>query len=414
MQDVHAALETCRMLEHPLQVLAEVSSSLSEFTARLQAKARAATLHFGLNSLPSELLAYIIELACEYPMLPDHVKYSSVNRRFREIVIAHSKLWTYISNEQSNSFRALQLSRSGDHGIFVKFVISRRPSRLCDCEREAICERCASFLTSIKRNTRRWQFFRLAVDHGDIGNGQTIVWPLRKLKKLKLPKLEHVVICPAAPFLNFRKIFSSWSMPKLRAIDCFPEFLGGVTDRLGVTSLNVDFHEFAHASQPMTTHADTLLKALSPPAMSNLKDLTIKFSSYDMSYEPRIARPAASVPLPNLRSLTLGKCHFPPLVDILIDHILSRLDMQFLQSLSFMLDVGVRGDDDIILLQWLEDQRFKYLADVHVTLREHDKEASKMMADIDERIKGAFLPSVDEQFGIDTCISIPRLSITKL
>jgi hypothetical protein len=360
-----------------------MTDSLSSLVQLMDAKNHAAKLHRGLRSLPCELLAYIIELAC-VPYSADHVRIASVNRQFRQMILSNTRLWTYVSTAHSNRFVQLQIDRSGEHGLSVVVVPREKAGSTC-FNPLSTCP-CVGVLKVLVNYARRWNELTIMDIHNQFDNDRPITMTL---KNVCFPTLKRLTLGAVIRESHYAEALSSWTMPRLHSLTCAPESCIS-----GCLPSSRSFHanfDWMRASLDLYNRTKALMETLSYPAMANLEDLVITLPT--MFRYGHFGEKSKVIHLAQLRSLSLGKCAFPRLADYVISHILSRLSMPSLESISFRLDNHWRGDDDLLLLRWFEVQDFKHLNRVHVRVCEKEKPDNVPELDFFERIRQAFLTS---------------------
>lgn len=152
------------------------NTSTEDRVAQIHRKCKRARLRDSpatLNSLPDELIARIIQLACAHyyyydrddlespePCYTDHLLYALVSRRFRGILLTMPRLWATVTKDMNEKFRELQVERSREYGLDVRFIECkttefRTPRRNAKYD----CDHCIDFLRWAVRYSLTWRSF---------------------------------------------------------------------------------------------------------------------------------------------------------------------------------------------------------------------------------------------------------------
>ena len=297
------SFETLQHLKRSRDVMRALTNSLDSLITTFQSNMTRTTHHHGICSLPNELIVYIIELAC----LPDpesrrQFTLSLVCRRFRNVVLNHSRFWTYLTPTQPDEFNKLLIKRSNKHGLSIYLSDSRRslPTTMWStCYGKPGKCRCHSFLTIVLRHKSRWQDFTYAVRHENVKTAEKIQ---ARLRGLYLPNLRHLEM-----FDNRKLVVAesracySWTTPELRSVQAW-----GIIPTLQNTDFVRDFRFFEKDADQW---ADVLC-ALQSNLTQKVTDLQLGFHNVsdiaNGGFSPFKSQPPGwSICLPHVRSIHL-------------------------------------------------------------------------------------------------------------
>ena len=345
-----------------MRALKHLTESLEQVDRTVQAKALEAVLHYGINTLPDELLTIIIEMAClpvcenELDRIPAHLRVGAVCRRFRQITLRLPALWSEIGFAKSQEWTALQLERSRCNRVDVAFTHylhedEENLSTLC-AEEGA----CAGYWKEIVKHHHRLRTLILHNYHsGDVIN--------TCLMDLTLPCLEELLLDLGNNWEENPNTIAvkSWVMPSLKRLTCGDCMINSaLTHPLESLTLYIGMNP--------SCNAHDLLRFLSSPVGKNLHKLDVTFfgreSDIPLDPAPPTVEDLPTARLDNLRHLRIEACAYAH-----EDHRLMRvlpkiLDVPNLEKVEFMFDIMSEFFSCDIWTSWLCQKKREKLKEV--------------------------------------------------
>lgn len=204
------------------------SGLVSEKKKRLEGQIAAAQKQTGMASLSDDVLAIILEHACDdYPEEEEDLKYACANsldlahvsRRFRNVALSLPRLWTHVYDCMAPDEVAFFVKRSRDAGLYL--VVEGIDGLVQACTSET---RADAFLAALVPHAHRWREIRVKAGTAykrpffDIFNA--------RCTGLHLPSLISLIVDFPADYQQseertgvppaLARFCESWSMPNLR------------------------------------------------------------------------------------------------------------------------------------------------------------------------------------------------------
>lgn len=330
-------------------------------------------MHHGIRSLPEELLANIIEMACfdscdrdkdfenlrAYGPVPQ--RFGSVCRRFRAITFQLPELWCDIRITRSLEWTQTQLERSKYSTLDITI------STITIMRRFEV-DTFNQFWALISRHCHRWGSFTLQFFRRDVMSAP-------RCMDLVLPRLETLDILrrPVEIMKSSTMAIKSWTMPLLTRLRCNYDLIDApFTCPLECLVLNISLDQACRRYG--------ILEFLGSPIGKDLVDLTIDHRYdgsrvavlyHDWNEAEQDARGfPSSVRLDRLQQLlistpVLALCRTSRAIGVLTEYLVAPN----LEKVSFIFDVNVGYYDLKSWFRWIRKQKNEQLVKVDVMVR---------------------------------------------
>ncbi|KLO08476.1 hypothetical protein SCHPADRAFT_1000926 [Schizopora paradoxa] len=155
-----------------------------------------------LQRLPQELLSETIRYACSD--IFDLIKFSHVNRRFRQAALGISSLWSRVSSDMPIDLVRLCLERSGNSSLYVVFNEANKDYSCEELEDHSASNtrlRVRDFTAEVSKFCTRWKNIELRMPLSydrelqfEGSSYSLYLWLTSKFGNLHLPRLESLSI----------------------------------------------------------------------------------------------------------------------------------------------------------------------------------------------------------------------------
>lgn len=323
-------IQTIQVVEGLLQrMLASASAASARFTSKLTDMANKRKFH----TLPDDVLAIILEMACQDSDLVRMAnKFSLVSRRFRNIILRLPRLWSKISSPQLHTKTAnLFASRATTPSIslYILGTATYLRNRSEEVEHIRVIDMC-ELAVSI---SARIQKLCLHLSNSDRPHLQQIIQtfscvPLPALDELSLKcytNIGHQNHC--------KTICRNWDMPSLRklyVVDVLPELRSDIASRIEFCTVEANRQKSVDELE-VEGYWETLEIMGFLLSLTSVKDLHVYVRLVDDYFQIGDGPAMDSV-----RNLTLGIQN----TEVAMGENILRL-IQFPAITSFKLDLGL-------------------------------------------------------------------------
>ncbi|KLO08477.1 hypothetical protein SCHPADRAFT_1000927 [Schizopora paradoxa] len=283
-----------------------------------------------LHGLPQELLSETLHYACSDVF--DLIKFSHVNRRFRQAALGVTSLWSRVSSDMSTELVRLCIERSGNASLHVVFNEGAKKYSCFDLgniqsddpksDKIEARLKVKDFTVEVAKSSTRWKSIEFHMPYSvervlyyDGTSHSLYLWLTGELRNLDLSRLESLSIkhqgClpdrSDGDFVSSKEgvfslmhFYASWEAPKLRSLS-FTALIPAPIQGASIEELTLDIRADPDEMDFSVALQDLLGFLAATPSLHTLV-LRSYYRGYKDGDQPLLFSP---VVLENLKSLTL-------------------------------------------------------------------------------------------------------------